>query len=218
MVVAPHPDDEAFGCGGALLLAAKGGTKVHVLFITDGDASHPGHPLLDPSAIAAMRRSEARSSGAALGVEAGRLVFLGAPDGRLTELAADPGGSLSGRIAEQLIATRPDAVFLPSRRDGSSEHEAAFAIVQGALVRAGISPRVFEFPVWSLWDSSLLFPSAFTARSVWRVGLDGLRESKARAIGCYVSQLQPLAPDLCSAVPEGFAPMFLGSNEFFFEH
>jgi LmbE family N-acetylglucosaminyl deacetylase len=218
LVIAPHPDDGALGCGGALALMARGGAEIHILYVTDGGASHPGHPLLDPSAIAAIRHREAESSTAVLGVDPGNILFLDAPDGRLAELAADPNGVLRGRIAEQLAALRPDAIFLPSRDDASSEHEAAFEIVRGAVERTGLRPRVLEFPVWSWWNPSLLVPTVFGSAAVWRVGLDGVRELKAQAIDRYASQLQPLPPDAYSALPEGFAPMFLGAHEFFFEH
>ena len=40
LVVAPHPDDEVFGIGGTLALAAAAGADVAVLAVTDGEASH----------------------------------------------------------------------------------------------------------------------------------------------------------------------------------
>ena len=36
LVLAPHMDDEVFGCGGTLALAAAAGSEVRVVFITDG--------------------------------------------------------------------------------------------------------------------------------------------------------------------------------------
>ncbi len=217
LVIAPHPDDGSLGCGGTLALMTRGKTEIHILYVTDGSASHPGHPLLDPTAIAALRREEARSAMAILGVDQGMVTFLNAPDGRLPELAADPKGGLSGKIAEQLLAVRPDAIFLPFRRDGSTEHEAAFEIVRRALGQAGLATRVFEFPVWSWWNPTLLVPSIFAPGRVWRVRIRGAVGVKARATACYASQLQPLPPELYSALPEGFASMFLRSHEFFIE-
>ena len=38
LVLAPHPDDEVFGCGGALVQAAKNGIPVRVVVLTDGEA------------------------------------------------------------------------------------------------------------------------------------------------------------------------------------
>jgi LmbE family N-acetylglucosaminyl deacetylase len=218
LVIAPHPDDEAMGCGGALALIARAKADIHILYVTDGSASHPGHASLDSRAIAALRHREANSATAVLGINRGGVDFLDAPDGRLAEFAADPKSKLGGMIADRLLSFRPDALFLPCRKDASSEHEASFEIVHRALEQTGLKPRVFEFPVWSWWDPSLLVPTVLGSASVWRVGLDGVREVKAQAMACYASQLQPLPPDVYSALPEGFASMFLGAHEFFFEH
>ncbi|MBW1671465.1 MAG: PIG-L family deacetylase, partial [Deltaproteobacteria bacterium] len=36
LVFAPHPDDETFGMGGTIALAAHAGIAVHVVVLTDG--------------------------------------------------------------------------------------------------------------------------------------------------------------------------------------
>jgi LmbE family N-acetylglucosaminyl deacetylase len=36
LVLAPHPDDETFGMGGALLLAKAASIPVDIIFVTDG--------------------------------------------------------------------------------------------------------------------------------------------------------------------------------------
>ena len=38
LVLAPHPDDEIFGCGGVLAQAKGSGVEVHVVILTDGSA------------------------------------------------------------------------------------------------------------------------------------------------------------------------------------
>lgn len=40
-VLAPHPDDESLGCGGALAAAVESGQDVTVVALTDGSGSHP---------------------------------------------------------------------------------------------------------------------------------------------------------------------------------
>ncbi len=37
LVVAPHPDDEVFGCGGTIAKCSQAGHEVHVLIVTKGD-------------------------------------------------------------------------------------------------------------------------------------------------------------------------------------
>jgi LmbE family N-acetylglucosaminyl deacetylase len=217
LVVAPHPDDETFGCGGAVALLARDRAAVHVVFITDGSASHPAHPIVAPAGIAARRRSEARSATAILGVDWERVEFLDERDGTLADLGGGRAREVEGRIAAMLARLAPEAILLPCRFDGSSEHDAAFALVSRALQHAQIKTRVFEFPVWSWWNPLLLLGPMFKCRRVWRIDIRGVLDAKARAIASYASQTDPIAPDTAPALPLGFAPMFLCGEEFLFE-
>jgi LmbE family N-acetylglucosaminyl deacetylase len=218
LVVAPHPDDETFGCGGTLALAARAIPSVHVLFITDGGASHPGHTLIAPETLASMRLGEAHLATQALGIDWRRVSFLNVRDGTLASLTPSRLREMVGAIASQLSALRPDAIFLPKSGDGSSEHEAAFALVRDAVLLAGISPRIFGFPVWSWWNPLLLARSLATFQRIWRVDVRSTLGPKEHAIAYYASQTKPLPPDTDPALPEGFALMFLGGYEFYFEH
>jgi N-acetylglucosamine malate deacetylase 1 len=217
LVIAPHPDDETFGCGGALALFARGPTRIRILFVTDGGASHPGHPLMDSRALAAMRLKEARLATAALGIDPVNVSFLDAADGSLAHLEAGPARELGDRISAHLLAQRPDAILLPCRRDGSSEHDAVFELVRGAIGHAGLTPRILEFPVWSWWNPRLLARLAVASGRIWRVDLDAVRQAKSQAMACYASQMHPIPPDTSPALPDGFASMFPGTHEFFFE-
>lgn len=217
LVLAPHPDDEAFGCGGTIPLLVARGVATHVAFLTDGSASHPGHPVLSAAEVAALRAGEARRAAAVLGVEAGRVSFLGAPDGRLGRLEPAEAGAIEGRIAALVTAVGPACIFLPCRRDGSSEHEGAFVLVGRGLALTALRPRILEYPVWAWWNPRRLVEPLLRARKVWRSELGPAAAVKAAAVASYQTQLAPLPPDPVAALPEGFASMFAGGAEYFFE-
>jgi LmbE family N-acetylglucosaminyl deacetylase len=217
LVVAPHPDDEAFGCGGTVALLVRDRAAVHVVFVTDGGASHPAHPSATPSDIAALRRAEARLATGALGIGWERVSFLDERDGTLGNLDPERARDVVGRIAGMLTRLAPEAVLLPCRRDGSSEHAASFGLVSQALRQARIRPRILEFPVWSWWNPMLLLGPMLTCRRVWRLDLRDVREVKARAIASYASQTDPIPPETAPSLPPGFASMFLCGEEFLFE-
>jgi len=67
LVTVAHPDDETFGTGSVIALAAEHGAQVTVCCATRGEAGDvPG--LTSAAEIGALREDELRSAGAALGV------------------------------------------------------------------------------------------------------------------------------------------------------
>ena len=62
LCVTAHPDDEAGGFGGSLLLYASRGVETHVICLTPGQAAtHRGGARSDEE-LAAMRRQEFQAS------------------------------------------------------------------------------------------------------------------------------------------------------------
>lgn len=187
------------------------------MFVTDGGGSHPLHPLVTPADLAARRCAEARAALGALGVDAANATFLGAEDGRLSRLGEAEGQELVGRIAAVLEQVAPDTLLVALQHDGSTEHDASFALVLRALGKARPSPRVLEYPVWSWWNPMLLLGPLVSRRRIWRIDTRSVQEAKARALSAYGSQTAPIQPDTAAALPEGFTSHFLCGEEFLFE-
>jgi LmbE family N-acetylglucosaminyl deacetylase len=217
LVVAPHQDDATLGCGGLLFQKRRAGQPVHVLYLTDGSASHPGHPTLSPADIARIRRDEAHLAKSRLGVDSACLHFLDLPDGRLDSLAPDERADAIARIACLIVPVAPATVLLPSRLDGSSEHEAGFPLVLDALARAGLAPRILEYPVWSFWSPALLLRVLAHAGRVHRFDFPGYGPLKLHALSAYASQFRPTPPWPRPVLPENFSRAFSREREFFFE-
>ncbi len=72
LVLAPHPDDEIFGCGGLLHLWAQSKVPVSVLILTDGAVQAPGDSSLS------VRRDESKAAASVIGY--GTPQFWGLPD------------------------------------------------------------------------------------------------------------------------------------------
>lgn len=73
-----HPDDEAFGPSGTLLLETKAGADLHIITLTSGDA---GVNLDGHSDLGSVRLEEWRKAGALMG--ASTMEYFGYKDGKL---------------------------------------------------------------------------------------------------------------------------------------
>ncbi len=58
LCVTAHPDDECFGFGGALMLAAKAGVETSVICFTDGQAATNRGDSMSAEHLGEMRRAE----------------------------------------------------------------------------------------------------------------------------------------------------------------
>ena len=133
LVIAPHPDDETIGCGGAIARHVDQGDAVTVLVATSGERTTGG-----AGDVAAVREAECRAACAALGLVESP-VFVRFPDGALAEHVE----SLAERIADH--ARDASAIYVPSMLDPHRDHRAANV----ALARCGLETDVFGYEVWS---------------------------------------------------------------------
>ncbi len=146
LVIAPHADDEVFGCGGLLCFHADRGDRVRVVVLTDGAAGDPDGTEAD---IQRAREAESRAAGEALGVTDHR--FLGLPDGGLAGVA-----DLQARIAAELEDFDPDLVYAPSPQEMHPDHRTASAMALRALA-AGRERRVLLYGVNAQVTAGALF-------------------------------------------------------------
>lgn len=216
VIFAPHQDDETLGCGALVARKRNEGLPVHVVFITDGSASHPNHPILSPQSITQIRYAEARAALRLLGVESNAIHFKEAQDGGLPNLAPEVKADLVSRIAGLLNEIQPTEIFLPCSPDGSTEHEAAFQIVIEAVALASPQAEIWQYPVWSWWNPLLL------VRHLWVFGLcrhqraEDFQAIKLRALQQYRSQLEPMPPQTSPSLPPELVRVFQTDHEFFF--
>ncbi|WP_460452254.1 PIG-L deacetylase family protein [Alsobacter sp. SYSU BS001988] len=187
LVIAPHPDDETLGCGGVIALLRSAGREVHVLFVTDGSASHPTADAQARARLADARRREALDALCVLGAPPQAARFAMLPDGALPT-AAEAGFDDAVRVvARALEPLSFQTVLLPWRRDSSPDHRAAWQIVTASLRQLRRAPRMLEFPVWA-WLCDEDAPAEGEMRFL-RAPIAGVRRAKRRAMACYASQL-----------------------------
>lgn len=144
LAIFAHPDDETFGAGGTMALAAAAGVPTWIVCATDGDlGGEDGAHELDPE----LRRGELRCAMRAFGVA--EPIFLGYGDSGM-EGWAKPAGCLAladtdevvGRLVAIIRELRPATIvtFDPGGIYGHPDHVAISAHATAAFRRAAAEP------------------------------------------------------------------------------
>lgn len=186
VVVAPHPDDETLGFGGAANAAAARGVDVHTVIASDGGAAWPGVSGHERSALERARRRESRRAAVRLGLR--WPTFLGFPDGGLAEHEFRLADVLTGILEVRAPGTWCAATW---RGDGHPDHEAVGRAASVATGRTGAV--LLEYPIW-MWHWGRPGDSTVPWQRTLRVDLDYVAaQRKKHAIAAFRSQIEPAA-------------------------
>ncbi len=173
VVLAPHADDEVFGCGGAIAALREDGAEVRVLVVSDGAGDEP-----DPARRKEIARVRLAESGAALS-------HLG---GAPVEGGGFPDRGLGDRVEEIAVwieacvsSFAPDLVLLPSPVEIHPDHRA----VAEAFHAACRGPRGAALRAATL----AFFEISQPIRPNFLLDATRYVEAKDRAMEAYASQL-----------------------------
>jgi LmbE family N-acetylglucosaminyl deacetylase len=212
LVLAPHPDDEALGCGLLLAERWRSGRPAHVACLTDGAASHAS-AAWPPARLAALRRAEMEEALRRLGgVPARDLTWMGHPDAALDRLHG-PGDDLARGIAALVDRLGAGALVVTSPQDPHCDHlAAARAAARVAASRPGLA--LWTYPVWSRWRA---WAEGAPAPEGQPLDLPRHRAAKRAAIGAHRSQMGGVIADDPGGfrMPPGFAERFAAEPEIY---
>ncbi|MDP2786085.1 MAG: PIG-L family deacetylase [Sulfurimicrobium sp.] len=190
LVIAPHPDDEVFGCGGTLSLLRGSGCMVTIIIVTNGAL---GGDSADGKLIE-IRADESRAAAKLLGLDAP--VFWGLPDRGVSY-----GEVLIDRLIKIILETDADLVFLPSPSDWHPDHQAiAFAGAEAIRRLGGLRQAAF-YEVTDPLPSPNLIHDISAAEAL-----------KHQAMRCFPSQLQEQPYDSRISGINNFRALHLGAQ------
>ena len=197
LCVAPHPDDEALGCGGTLALLAQLGARVGVAWVSDGGLSHPNSPSHPRPKLAALRETEALRSLDALGIARENAFFQRLPDGALPFPSDDDFNEAVASARGILDEFAPQTLLLSWRRDPHRDHRASWLIWSTAA--RDLDLNRLEYLVWAFERAAQdEWPREDEARA-FRLDIAEVAERKAAAIAAHASQVTRLIDDDPSA-------------------
>ena len=140
LVIAPHPDDESIGCGGAICLHQERGDRTVVVCLTSGEL---GLKRLSRGRARRVREGEARRAASILGVAGVR--FLRQPDWTLGEHPAEAIRALREILREE----KPSLIYVPHKDEWHPDHQAAGRILRRALGGRRKWPELRAYEVWT---------------------------------------------------------------------
>lgn len=199
VVVAPHPDDDAIGCGGTIARCAALGFEVNVVYVTDGAASHPNSKRFPPEALRVIREREAVAGLRLLGVREAP-TFLRVPDGQVSGLPRASRAAVVEALVRAFSAPGCHAVFAPWPGEPHPDHAASAALAIDAVRRTARRPTLLWYAVWlDVFGEPADRPPPGTP--LLEVVLsEGERQRKRAALMAHASQTSRLIDD----DPDGF--------------
>lgn len=185
LILAPHPDDEVFGCGGAIIRHVESKDSVHVIILTDGrfgdleihhrEDAQEGYGLGVKEYID-IRKQESLSAAVILGY--GTPQFWDIPDRGL-----EYGEAIVHRIKDRIEKTGASFVYAPSLFEIHPDHRTLAMITVEAVRRCEENVKLVMYEIGRPLNPNLLLDIS---------DLSGLKQEAAR---CFVSQLKIHAYD-----------------------
>lgn len=183
-----HPDDESFGCAGALALAHDAGRTTRLLVATRGEAgTQDGSP--DPT-LAEDREAELICAARVIGLDEVSLLE-GYADGGIAD---QPFDALVAEIEAWLADRRPDAVitFGPHGVTGHPDHVLVGNATRWAVERlaeTGIAPHAL-YVVSPVFDpgGNRFDLSPDEGAATHRIDITDVAPRKLDALACHASQ------------------------------
>ncbi|HVT04241.1 MAG TPA: PIG-L family deacetylase [Thermoanaerobaculia bacterium] len=192
LFVAPHPDDETLAAGGFLQQLLRSGSRVRVIFLTDGERNPLAHSAMERrfclgsaarERFRTYRRDEALRAMAHIGIAAENCTFLSLPDSFVSRAMANGhAGMVIANVRSIVRSVNPTLILIPCRSDLHPDHRAAARLLETAMA-GGIRPA-------TTLRYAIHRPPGLNGRELVVIPLSSRElERKRAAIGEYRSQL-----------------------------
>ncbi len=129
-----HPDDDVLISGTMKMLIDRG-AEVHGAWLGSGDFLGQGQ----------TRRAERAKAAKIMGLKKSQMHILEIPD---THMLRDLQQAAT-KVTDLFSKVKPDIVFVTAFEGGHPDHDAANFLAYEASRRTGLSPKLFEFPLYN---------------------------------------------------------------------
>ena len=125
LIVAAHPDDDAFGCGGTIRKLANQKNKIFAMYFTDGVSTRQNQKKPKKNIIDRKKNSESASK--IMGIK--NCTYCSFSDNQLDKI---PLLKIIQKIEDQIKKIKPDLIFTHFENDLNLDHQ----IINRAVITA----------------------------------------------------------------------------------
>ena len=218
MIVAPHPDDETFGCGGLIALKVAAGAAVRIVLLTDGEQVESASTETKIEIIEA-RRKQFIDACEQLGLDAGSaLKWLHLPDGNIPHPGQAGFQEATIALCAEIDSFSPDEIYCPHFQDVNCDHVASTHLTFASRNLAKLKSSIFYYPIWMLYLNSKDLRMQLDLKNAFRLDISKVVSVKHRAIAAYLDAPSSAnGSPYCGNLPWALLWSFRRPSEIFFK-
>lgn len=207
LILAPHPDDEVFGCSGLIQQQISAGKEVYIIFMTRGESSHKGCCNIEQNELISERAKLTDKALKLLNVSKDNIYRLSYPDGSLCYESVE-----TEKLKDLISTIRPDAIFVPHSGEGWNDHIETQNIAKKLINDKNI--ELYAYCVWfwyyNVWDID--WKNAF----IFSMSKKQLK-LKNHAIDTYIYAKAPCGKPYSGVLPKVFVWANRWNKELYFK-
>ena len=210
VILAPHPDDETFGCGQMIAECCASKKEVYIIFLSDGAGSHQDCCDISSLALAKKRHNDALTAMKILGVPERNLYFYDLPDGKLSDTVS----SEYNKLKVLITSFHCNMLFVPHPQEGWPDHLAGTRL--GNELANSLQLKLYYYCVWFYFS----MPFRKFGNVKWKNSYFSYSptayEKKCAACDIYLKNLAPCKP-YAGKLPHELISAIISPKEIFFE-
>lgn len=206
LIVAPHPDDETFGCAGLIYEKKSLGSKVYVVFLTNGEGSLEN---ISKDEISKNRVETSTKVCEKLSVD--DIYYLNIEDGKINSKDQNTVNLLKDIIEKNHI----QEVFSTHYCEGWKDHTEASFLVKNTLKKVDKNIEFYNYWVWYWFSVSIKTFKNSNLENTYFLDISNNSDKKFELINMYLINKSKNGIPYCGELPRLFLKAFKKNIEVF---
>jgi len=183
LIIAPHPDDEIFGCGGLIITKQKSNAEIYILYLTNGEESLKN---IDKNEIIQNRKKAIDCVIEKLKLKNENIIFFNLPDGNIPRKDNQDFKTIIENLKLLVINKQIKEIYVPYFLEGWSDHIAAYEMGK-QLKKLNKDLDLFFYWVWSLYYLNFKFLKEIEWNKFKILNIKKILKYKKELIKCYLN-------------------------------